>query len=251
MSAQLLGRLAESPAAPDPAPSLEAVAQAMVRAARGSDCKPRTAWLRRAAALCAWEVFEPLRGDPVRMELCKPVDEGGDRVVRLASPGLKRADGTTIVRARVQVDPAVANMPEEPDEPAAVEEPLAVPEDALRAVAAEMPPGPAAGAAGEVAAGAFAAAASDAAIAAAPAPSFGDVGEERIQPGEAAAAADAAKKMPRIVDDPLASDEALAAEVALTLAAEDVPEDVHHELRDEDIEELPAESAQPDDGAEK
>ncbi|MGE5047724.1 MAG: hypothetical protein ACM3PC_04090, partial [Deltaproteobacteria bacterium] len=108
LSAQLLARLGESPSAPDPAPSLEPVAQAVVRAARGSDCKPRTAWLRRAAALCAWELIEPKRGDPVLADVCKPVDAGGEVVVRLASPGLKREDGTTLVRARVQVDPAAA-----------------------------------------------------------------------------------------------------------------------------------------------
>ncbi|HET9751840.1 MAG TPA: hypothetical protein VFP52_02715, partial [Myxococcales bacterium] len=250
LSAQLLARLAESPAAPDPAPSLEAVAQAVVRAARGSDCKPRTAWLRRAAALCAWQLLEPQRGDPVRDELCKAVDAGGEAVVRLASPGLRRADGTTLVRARVQVDPAAANAPEEPDEPAAVEEPLAVPEEALRAVeAAPAPPADAPAGAGpaEVPGGPSAAGGPDKAL------PFGDVGGEQIQSGEAAAAAEAATRIPRIVpDDPLASDEALAAEVALTLAAAEVqPEDVQHELHDEDIEELPAESGpRPEDDSE-
>jgi hypothetical protein len=255
LSAQLLARLAESPAAPDPAPSLEPVAQALVRAAKGSDCKPRTAWLRRAAALCGWELVEPQRGDPARADLCKPVDEGGDVVVRLASPGLRRPDGATVVRARVQVDPAAASAPEEPDEPAALEEPLAVAEDALRAVeakrarAADAGPSPA-----EVATAPASSDAgpSDAGPGAAAALPFGPIGKEQIQSDEAAAAADAAKRIPRIVaDDPL-SDEALAAEVALTLAAADLPEDVEHELRDEDIEEVPAAgSAEPDEGAKK
>lgn len=218
LSAQLLARLSDSPSAPDPAPSLEPVAQAVVRAAKGSDCKPRTAWLRRAAALCAWELIEPSRGDPVLTDVCKPVDAGGEVVVRLASPGLKREDGTTLVRARVQVDPAAASAPEEQDEPAAVEEPLAVPEAALRAVDA-----------GD-AAGAPAAPATSPEVAAAQAPGG----------------------IPRIVADDPAADEALAAEVALTLAAADLPEEVEHELRDEDIEELPAEDgAQPEDGGKK
>jgi len=246
LSAQLLARLAESPAAPDPAPSLEPVAQALVRAAKGSDCKPRTAWLRRAAALCGWELVEPQRGEPARADLCKPVDEGGDVVVRLASPGLRRADGAMVVRARVQVDPAAASAPEEPDEPAAVEEPLALPEEALRAIDAARDAGPSpAEAAAEPGS-------PDAAAETAGALPFGAIGKEQIQSDEAAAAADAAKRIPRIVaDDPL-SDEALAAEVALTLAAADLPEDVEHELRDEDIEEVPAAgSAEPDEGAKK
>ncbi|HEY6910308.1 MAG TPA: hypothetical protein VI356_13110 [Myxococcales bacterium] len=219
LSGQLLARLGESPSAPEPAPALEPVAQAVVRAARGSDCKPRTAWLRRAAALCGWELIEPKRGDAVQADVCKPVDAGGEVVVRLASPGLRRADGTTLVRARVQVDPAAANAPEEQDEPAAVEEPLAVPEAeaAPRAIDATDAPE----------------AAADSALPAEAAPS------------------EAASGTPRIVaEDPQASDEALAAEVALTLAAADLPEDVEHELGDEDIEELPAEdAAQPDPGA--
>jgi hypothetical protein len=219
LSAQLLARLAEAPSAPDAAPALEPVAQAVVRAAMGSDCRARTAWLRRAAALCAWELVEPNRGDPVRAELCKPVDGGGDVVVRLAAPGLKRGDGTILVRARVQVDPAAANAPEEQDEPAAVEEPLVVPGPAPQVDAANAR----------------------------------SRGEEPPTPPPEVALADAARNIPRIVpDDPLASDEALAAEVALSLAADDLPEEVEHELRDEDIEELPAEgSPQADGGAEK
>ncbi|HET7785459.1 MAG TPA: hypothetical protein VFL36_05775 [Myxococcales bacterium] len=252
LAAQLLARLAESPAAPDPASSLEPVAQAVVRNARGSDCKPRTAWLRRAAALCAWELLEPRRGERVSADLCKAVDAGGETVVRLASPGLKRSDGTTLVRARVQVDPAAANAPEEPDEPPAVEEPLAIPAQALEGGEAAGPAPD--GSAGllpstEVLAGPAAAAASGGAEAARP---FGDVGGEQIQAEEAAAAADAARRIPTIVpDDPVDSDEALAAEVALTLAAAEQPEDVQHELHDEDIEELPAASALPEDGAKK
>jgi len=57
VAAQLLSRLEQSPPAPDPAPSLEPLAQA-VRAAKGEDSEARTAWLQRAAALCGWQVVE-------------------------------------------------------------------------------------------------------------------------------------------------------------------------------------------------
>src|SRR5206468_994076 len=115
-----------APAAPDPAPSLEAVAQAVVRAARGGDCKVRTAWLRRGAALCGWVLIEPADG-PVDPELHQAVDAGGDEIVRIASPGVRRTDGSVLVRARVHVDPAARDLPPEPDEAPAVPEPITPP----------------------------------------------------------------------------------------------------------------------------
>ncbi len=58
---QLLGRM-EKATAPDPGPSLEAVAQA-VRA--GADAAAKGEWLRRAAALCGWpaEAAHAAEGD--------------------------------------------------------------------------------------------------------------------------------------------------------------------------------------------
>ncbi len=87
VAAQLLKRLEDGPGAPDAAPSLEPVAQAVVRAAKGGDAKVRTAWLKRAAALCSWQLVEPARGQPVDPEWHQAVDSGGDSVVRLASAG--------------------------------------------------------------------------------------------------------------------------------------------------------------------
>ncbi|TMA30964.1 MAG: hypothetical protein E6J88_04795, partial [Deltaproteobacteria bacterium] len=86
VAAQLLSRLEDGPRPPDPAPSLEPVAQALVRAATGGDCKPRTAWLKRAAALCGWQLVEPARGDKVDPEWHQAVDSGGETVIRLACP---------------------------------------------------------------------------------------------------------------------------------------------------------------------
>lgn len=232
VASQLLSRLEDGPRAPDPAPTLETVAQAVVRAAKGGDCKPRTAWLKRGAALCGWQLVEPARGETVNKEWHQAVDSGGDAIVRLACPGLKRADGSGIVRARVHVDPAVASQPEEPDEPAAVPEPLAPPPPSLEAaphdtpvespkvdvertsemakITAELPkvqPTTAENAPVPLPA---------------PAAPFGDLaGGGEIHADEAAAAAHAASRMPKIVkDDPARSDEALAAEVALAVETE-------------------------------
>ncbi|MCA1825806.1 MAG: hypothetical protein ABR567_08200 [Myxococcales bacterium] len=230
VAAQLLTRLEDGPRAPDPAASLEPVAQAVVREAKGGDCKPRTAWLKRGAALCNWVLIEPARGDKVDPEWHQAVDSGGETVVRLACPGLKHtADGSGIVRARVQVDPAAASLAEEPDEPAAVPEPLAPPppeETLVETRKIVLEPAPAKPqATGEFAAVAEAPKAEVKVEAAPPAPfvaPFGDLAkDEKIGSAEAAAAAAAASRMPKIVaEDPAHSDEALAAEVALAVETE-------------------------------
>jgi hypothetical protein len=100
---------------------------------------------------------------------------------------------------------------------------------------------------------------------------FGDLtGEGEIKPHEAAAAAEAASRIPRIVaDDPARSDEALAAEVALAVETETSmdrgwaqiargpdafdapPEGPDDEVTDDDVEEVhelsePAPDADPD-----
>lgn len=243
VAAQLLQRLEDSPGAPDPVPSLEPVAQAVVRAAKGGDAKPRTAWLKRGAALCGWRLFEPLRGDPVDPEWHMAVDSGGNTVVRLACPGVKRVDGSGLVRARVHVDPQAATLPEEPDDPAAVPEPLSPPvsvpppppsaqrpllDPPTAPAATEPEPDPAP----QSAALRPDLAAHDTRVDSAPVPRpapphpfiapFGDLaGAGEIRPDEAAAAAAAASRMPKIVsEDTCRSDEALAAEVALAVETE-------------------------------
>jgi hypothetical protein len=234
---QLLSRLEDGPAPPDPAPSLEPVAQAVVRAAKGGDCRPRTAWLKRGAVLCGWLLVEPPRGSAVEPEWHQAVDSGGSMVVRLACPGLKRADGSGLVRARVQVDPAVASQPEEPEEPKAVPEPLEPPppsppgipltdessddeqEVPEQAAAPEPPVAPAIAESAPPA--------RDAPVPL-PAPRPRDPAERTdsfASPfgdgAEVASAANASGGSPRIVsDDPARSDVALAQEVALAVDTE-------------------------------
>jgi hypothetical protein len=189
VAAQLLGRL-EDTSVPDPAPSLEPIAQALVGAATGKDLEQRAAWVQRAAALAAWQVVAPKPGDPLDAGSHQAIDSGGTAVVALACPGMKRADGSVIAQARVLVAPD------------------AVAEQAANAAAPAGPPAPEPTAPADLAA----APAQQPSPAAFPAPGV----ETPILPEEAAAAAAAAARVPRkIVDDPDASDE-LAVEAALS-----------------------------------
>src|SRR6266404_5013237 len=125
MAGPLLARLEEA-ATRDPAPLLEPKAETIVRAAKGEDGGSRTAWLQRAASLCGWQLVAPALGDPVQPGWHHAVDSGGDTVVALICPGLKRADGTPIVEARVKVEPGASERdtkrlsfpPPRPAEPA-------------------------------------------------------------------------------------------------------------------------------------
>ena len=260
VAAQLVRRLEESPAVPDPVPAVATVVQAVVQAAKGGDCKVRTHWLQRAAALCGFGLIEPREGEPVDSGLHQPIDQGSGAVVRLASPGVRRSDGSVLAPARVHLDPAARELPPEPEEAPAFPEPILPPErmppppvsppppvpesvfseedsgreaevddpDKTRPIfyepraapprpaPLEPPPPPA-----------------DALHAEPPPPPvdekaraqlpfaapFGDLaGGVEINPDEAAAAANAASKMPKIVStDPAHLDEALAAEVALAV----------------------------------
>jgi hypothetical protein len=140
-------------------------------------------------------------------------------VVRLASPGLKHKDGAGIVRARVQVDPAAAALPEEPEEPAAVPEPIAPPPKEVHDTPVESPkvvektsefaPVPEQAKEPPEAPVALPAPASVAPLA--------EVAkDEKPSAGEAPAA-----QVPKIVsDDPARNDEALAVEVALAVETE-------------------------------
>ena len=240
VAAQLLAKLEQGPIAPDPAPSLEPVAQAVVGAARGGDCKPRTAWLRRAAALCHWSLVEPQPGEELQEEWHSPLDSGGKKVVRLASPGVRRADGSGLVRARVHVDEAAKDLPEEPDESPPLPEPLTPPPPSFEAppsaplpASLEVPPSapPPAEIVAPISLPPFSPPAFTA--------PFGDLsGDEAIRPEEAAAAAASASRLPKIVsDDPSGLDEALAAEVALA-----VEKEMAMEISGDDVEE-PGEAA--------
>lgn len=192
VAAQLLGRL-EDTSVPDPAPSLEPIAEALIRGASGPD-EQRTNWVQRAAALAAWQLVSPNPGDALDAGAHQAIDSGGSAVTRVACPGVRRADGSVIARARVLVAPAAAP------------EPGASPEaNGSAAAATDAASSPAV---------------ADAAAPAAPPllPAFPAPGvETAILPEEAAAAAAAAARVPRriVEDDPAARDE-LAVEVALS-----------------------------------
>jgi len=104
LAERLVARLLEGPSAPDPASSLERLAQTLVRAARGENAELR-GWLSRAAALCGWQLIDPAAGEPLSPQLHVAVDSGGDRVARVAAPGVRRKDRSVLCRARVEVSP--------------------------------------------------------------------------------------------------------------------------------------------------
>jgi hypothetical protein len=235
VASQLLARL-EDASARDPGPSLEPAAQAIVRGAKRDDGESRTIWLQRAAALCGWQLITPAPGDAVQPGFHQPVDNGGDTVVALACPGLKRADGSPIVEAQVKVDPGVVRpepksmaTPPPPPPDAEMHSGNLVSEERAKPAIAEAQP-----------------ARSAAPFALLPPhtsepelPSNGVPEETPVRPEEAAAAAMAAARMLRIVTgDPAMNDEALAAEVALAASGPDGMEQVQDDLvdiRSEDI----------------
>ena len=120
VAAGLVARLADGPQIPDPAGVLERQARSIVRAARGENPERRT-WLVRAAALCGWELIDPAPGEPLSPELHVAVDTGGDRIARVAAPGLRRKDSSILCRARVEVSPE-ARAAEPPETPVDAEE---------------------------------------------------------------------------------------------------------------------------------
>ncbi|HEX9575381.1 MAG TPA: hypothetical protein VF994_14905 [Myxococcales bacterium] len=120
LAERLVARLLEGASTPDPAAPLERQAQALVRAARGENAELR-AWLGRAAALCGWELIDPPAGEPLSPQLHVAVDSGGDRVARVAAPGVRRRDRSILCRARVEVSPE-ARAAEGPVAPADAEE---------------------------------------------------------------------------------------------------------------------------------
>src|SRR5437660_1887572 len=114
VASQLLAKLEDSPSG-DPAPVLEAIAQAVARSANPGDGDGRASWVRRAATLCAWQIVEPQPGESLDSGF-EVLDSGGTSVAALVCPGLKRADGASIVRPRVL---GVAKAPPEAPAPAA------------------------------------------------------------------------------------------------------------------------------------
>src|SRR5437660_7007921 len=105
LAERLVSRLLEGPQLPDPTGPLERQAQSLVRAARGANPDELRAWLSRAAALFGWELIDPRAGEPLSPQLHVAVDSGGDRVARVAAPGVRRKDRSVLCRARVEMSP--------------------------------------------------------------------------------------------------------------------------------------------------
>ena len=246
VASQLLAKLEDSPSG-DPAPVLEAIAQAVARSANPGDGDGRASWVRRAATLCAWQIVEPQPGESLDSAF-EVLDSGGTSVAALVCPGLKRADGASIVRPRVL---GVAKPPEAPvpaaspvtheadlaPKPAIVTSSDAVASPTATIDALVPPAEPAAGLpVSEPPAPVLPPMERTTPFALLPAPntpvlSLLDLSAETpIGPEEAAAAAAAAARVPRVVpDDAQIRDEALAAIGT---------EQAHYELDDSDVEEI-------------
>jgi hypothetical protein len=140
---QLMTRLEDVPPAPEVAVSLEPVAQAVVRAALGADAEERTAWLTRTGALCGWQLVAPEPGSAFDAEWQQAVDGGGPKLAAVACPGLRRMDGSGLVRARVTTagpEPVPEPAAQPAIEPIATKEPAQVPLDLGLPPAPEAPP---------------------------------------------------------------------------------------------------------------
>ena len=86
----------------DPKPVLESLAQAL--AAAPTPEEELTGWLSRATTLCGWALIEPKANEPLSAEL-HDAREPGEVVRRVLVPGVRRADGSVLVRARVVAGP--------------------------------------------------------------------------------------------------------------------------------------------------
>jgi len=246
VASQLLAKLEDSPSG-DPAPVLEAIAQAVARSANPGDGDGRASWVRRAATLCAWQIVEPQPGESLDSAF-EVLDSGGTSVAALVCPGLKRADGASIVRPRVlgvakpPEAPVPAASPVTPESDFAPKPAIVTSSDAVGSptatIDALVPPAePAAGLpVSEPPAPVLPPMERTTPFALLPAPnspvlSLLDLSAETpIGPEEAAAAAAAAARVPRVVpDDAQIRDEALAAIGT---------EQAHYELDDSDVEEI-------------
>src|SRR5438132_769593 len=246
VASQLLAKLEDSPSG-DPAPVLEAIAQAVARSANPGDGDGRASWVRRAATLCAWQIVEPQPGESLDSAF-EVLDSGGTSVAALVCPGLKRADGASIVRPRVlgvatpPQAPVPAASPVTPEADLAPKPAIVTSSDAVASPTATIDAlvplaEPAAGLpVSEPPAPVLPPMERTTPFALLPAPntpvlSLLDLSAETpIGPEEAAAAAAAAARVPRVVpDDAQIRDEALAAIGT---------EQAHYELDDSDVEEI-------------
>jgi hypothetical protein len=101
LAERLVSRFRDGQKPLEPAGPLEALAKALALAA-GPD-EDLSKWLQRAAPLCGWTFLEPSANDPVDAELHEPREPGepGEIVQRVLVPGVKRSDGSLLLRARI------------------------------------------------------------------------------------------------------------------------------------------------------
>ncbi|MFL5407007.1 MAG: hypothetical protein ACJ79O_14290 [Myxococcales bacterium] len=101
LAERLVSRFREGQKPLEAAGPLEALAKALA-VAPGPE-EDLSKWLRRAAPLCGWTFIEPSANDPVDAELHEAREPGepGEIVQRVLVPGVKRSDGSLLLRARI------------------------------------------------------------------------------------------------------------------------------------------------------
>jgi len=98
LAERLVSRFRDGQKPPDPSGPLEALAKALASAPAPNEDLSK--WLARAAPVCGWTLIDPNANDPVDGELHEAC-EAGEVVQRVLVPGVKRSDGSLLLRARI------------------------------------------------------------------------------------------------------------------------------------------------------
>src|SRR3954453_13859313 len=104
LAERLVSRFREGQKPLEAAGPLEALAKALALASGPEEDLSK--WLQRAAPLCGWTFLEPSANDTVDAELHEAREPGepgepGKIVQRVLVPGVKRSDGSVLLRARI------------------------------------------------------------------------------------------------------------------------------------------------------
>jgi hypothetical protein len=98
LAERLVSRFRDGQKPLDPSGLLETLAKALASAPAPDEDLSK--WLARAAPLCGWTLIDPGANEPVDGELHE-AREAGEIVQRVLVPGVKRSDGSLLMRARI------------------------------------------------------------------------------------------------------------------------------------------------------
>lgn len=101
LAAHLAGRLEQKERPPDPSPLVEEIARAVIGAAAEPGAE-RDSWIDRAATVGSWTLIAPISGTPLDPAAHEALDGSGEKVAQLVAAGLRRGNGSVVIRARVR-----------------------------------------------------------------------------------------------------------------------------------------------------